>query len=254
MTGAPMDDDTLIAYLDGELSPERRADVAAAVEADPALKAHLERHRALGLRVTAAFAGILEDPLPAALLQAAQGPEIPPAPILDLAAARQAREARRALWRRPEALGWLAASILAVVLAGQTVLAPSSPLRTRDGRLEARGALAKALSTQLASAGPSQGPVRVILTFRNAAGQVCRSFVSSAVSGVACFDHGVWGVQGAFGGQGGAAGGGYRLASGGDPRLMDLVGGLMVGEAFNAAQERAARASGWRPTPRTGPS
>ncbi|MDE2356043.1 MAG: anti-sigma factor [Alphaproteobacteria bacterium] len=249
MTIAPIDDETLMAYLDGELSPARRAEVEDAVQADPALSALLERHRALGQNMALAFADVLDEPVPDALTRAARGPAA--APVVDLAAVRQAREARRAVWRRPEALGWLAASLLAVLIAGQTVLTPPSPLTTRHGRLEAHGALAQALSSELASAGPGRSQVRIILTFRNAAGQVCRSFASSALSGVACYDGKAWVVQGVFGGQDGAASGGYRLASGGDPRVMDLVGGLMVGEAFDATAERAARASGWRAIPPT---
>ena len=75
-------DDTLMAYADGELDPAERAAIELAMRIDPAIAAAVERHRALRADVAAAFAGILDEPVPARLQ--------PPAPIISLDAAREA--------------------------------------------------------------------------------------------------------------------------------------------------------------------
>ena len=54
------DDETLMAYVDGELDAKLRAEIAAAVENDPALARRVEQHRALRARVAGAFAKVLE--------------------------------------------------------------------------------------------------------------------------------------------------------------------------------------------------
>jgi hypothetical protein len=41
------------------------------------------------------------------------------------------------------------------------------------------------------------------------------------------------------------------MASAGDPRLMQVVGDLIDGDPFDAGQERAARALGWKAPPLT---
>jgi hypothetical protein len=39
------------------------------------------------------------------------------------------------------------------------------------------------------------------------------------------------------------------MASSGDPRLMQVVSDMLVGEAFDAAEERRAKALHWRSSP-----
>jgi hypothetical protein len=38
----------------------------------------------------------------------------------------------------------------------------------------------------------------------------------------------------------------YRMAAGMDPTLASLVDSTMAGEAFDAAEEKAAKENGWR--------
>ena len=49
------DDETLMAFADGELDEARRAEIAAALDQDPSLAQRVERHRALRARVVDAF-------------------------------------------------------------------------------------------------------------------------------------------------------------------------------------------------------
>jgi hypothetical protein len=52
-------------------------------------------------------------------------------------------------------------------------------------------------------------------------------------------------VRGSFAAPEGEAGS-YRMAGGMGPSLATLVDSTMSGEPFDAAQEKAARAEGWR--------
>ncbi len=60
-------DEILMAYADGELGEPQRSEVEAAVRTDPALASIVEGHRALRRDVSAAFAGVLDEPVPARL-------------------------------------------------------------------------------------------------------------------------------------------------------------------------------------------
>jgi hypothetical protein len=53
------------------------------------------------------------------------------------------------------------------------------------------------MDIQLASA-PS-GDVRIGMTFRDQAADICRSFTASSSSGLACRDNGRWQMRGLFG-------------------------------------------------------
>ena len=69
-------DETLMAYADGELDPQERAAIEEAMRDDPAIANAVANHRALRADVAAAFAGILDEPVPARLQ-----PQVPaPAP------------------------------------------------------------------------------------------------------------------------------------------------------------------------------
>lgn len=253
-TPRPIDDATLLAFLDGELDLARTAEVELALAEDASLAQRLERHRALGARLTAAFAPVLSDPVPEAVLRAARAP----APVTDLAAFRAKRTvtAARPAWLQGGRLGLIAASVLAVVVVSQAFLTPSpSPIVEQGGHLLASGPLAHALDVQLASAGEVKA-VRVNLTFRDHDGNICRTFQDRATAGVACRMGTRWAIQAVVSGAGSASDNrnDYRMASSGDPRLMQVVSDMVEGEAFDAAQERQAKARDWTPGPRLGPA
>jgi hypothetical protein len=247
-----IDDETLLAFLDGELDSARAAEVERALAENPGLARRLAEHRALGARLKAAFDPVLADPAPEALLRAARGP----APVTDLAAfrAQRQRPAADPIWWNGPGLGLIAASLLAVVIVGQTLTARApSDITEQGGRLVASGRLAHALDVQLASAGAVRG-VRVDLTFRDHDGAICRTFQDGASAGIACRDGGGWAVKAVFAGAQGGDSNGYRMASSGDPRLMQVVGDMLEGDAFDAAQERQARAKGWRSAVKAAPA
>jgi hypothetical protein len=227
------DDQKFFAWLDGELSDAEAAEMEAKVAADPKLKQLAEKHRALGARLRGAFDPIAAAPVPEQV-QAALS-----AGVIDFAEAKR----RRAMPALPR---WTAlAATLAVGIVAGTLIPHGSqaPVEVQGGRLYAASALDSALDTQLASA-PS-GDVRIGLTFRDQAGNICRSFTQRGSSGLACRADGRWQVHGLFAAPEGQ-GSDYRMAAGMDPNLAALVDSSMAGEPFDAAQERAAKDKDWK--------
>ena len=82
----PVSDETLMAWLDGELDQAARSDVEAALAADAALRERLERQRRLRARLAAHYGPVAEQPVPARL-SALLDPK-----IVDLATVRQHRQ------------------------------------------------------------------------------------------------------------------------------------------------------------------
>jgi hypothetical protein len=119
----------------------------------------------------------------------------------------------------------------------------SAPVELQAGKLYAAASLNRALNTELASA--PAGDVRIGLTFRDQAGQICRSFTETASSGVACRSGGKWQLKGLFAAPEGQRSD-YRMASGMDPNLAALVDSTMFGEPFDPAKEKAAKDRGWK--------
>ena len=232
-----VNEETFFAWLVGELDGDEAARVAAEVEADPDLAAKAERHRAMQARLKGAFDGLLTAPLPRSI-ETAAGEETR---VVDLEERRRAREQRRSALPQWAAV---AAALAVGLFTGTMIPKPSgAPVELHDGKVYAAAAVSDALDTQLANA--PTGDVRIQLTFRDQSGAICRSFTQAAASGLACRDGARWRVRGLFAapeGQGGA----YRMAAGTDPNLASLIGTAMAGEPFDAAQEQAAKAKGWR--------
>lgn len=233
------EDEKFFAWLDGELSPDEAAEVEAKVAVDPELERLAEQHRAMQARLKGAFNPIAEAPVPEPLRAAVRAPE---AEVIDLAAARQVREAR---WRPLPQWAAIAATLVVGVLLGTMVpQRGAAPIDVEGGKIYAAAALNEALETQLASA-PANDAVRVGVTFRDESGAICRSFTDVQASGLACRDGGRWQVRGMFAAPEGQSGD-YRMAAGMDPNLAALVDSSIAGEPLDAAQEKTARDRGWR--------
>jgi anti-sigma factor RsiW len=103
-------DETLVAYLDGELDASARSEVESWLESDAELR---ERVAALGASaeaLRAAFEPVLHEPVPERLLAAARGAE-----VVDFAAAK--KQQKRPLMARQWAR-WAAAAGVAGLLVG----------------------------------------------------------------------------------------------------------------------------------------
>jgi hypothetical protein len=227
-------DDTLMAYADGELDPAERAAIERAMRTDPAIAAAVERHRALRADVAAAFAGILDEPVPARLQ--------PPAPIISLDAARE----KRRRWSWPE-WGALAATLVVGVLAGKMIPGGGgAPAIIGNGNeVVAQGELASALDRQVGGRG--NGAVKVGVSFAARDGAYCRGFVMGASAGLACRAGGQWRIPVLAEARQEAAGGYRQAGSALPPAVLDAIDARIADKPLDAAGEEAARARNWQP-------
>ena len=226
-------DDTLMAYADGELDPAERAAIELAMRTDPAIAAAVERHRALRADVAAAFAGILDEPVPARLR--------PPAPVVSLAVERD----KRRRWSWPE-WGALAATLVVGVLAGRMIPGGGGPAIAGNGnQVLAQGELAAALDRQVG--GKAEGAVKVGVSFAARDGAYCRGFVMGASAGLACREGGQWKIPVLAEAEKEAAGGYRQAGSALPPAVLDAIDARIADRPLDAAGEEAARARGWRP-------
>ena len=248
------DDETLMAYADGELDEVLAAEIAAAIEREPELARRVERHRALRAEVAGAFATVLDQPVPERLLAAANGtdgaaPGSRPqrrAEVLQFPA-RPTHSPARA-WGGRE-WGTMAASLVLGALLSWKIFAPSEnpSMSVHHGALVARGTLAHALDSQLASTQRAEDPVQIGLTFRNTAGAYCRTFTlrRAATAGLACREGGEWRIPATA--EGPVAGEGMRQAASLPPAITAAVEARRSGDALDATGEENARLGGWDP-------
>lgn len=232
-----IDDQKFFAWLDGELNADDSAAVEREVKGDPRLSARAEQHRTMQAQLKGAFDPLADAPVPERLRDALRPPN---AEVVDFGAAQRARK-----WQSLPQWSALAAMLVVGILVGTMVQQRgSSPVTVQNGRLYASSGLKHALDTELASA-PSNGAVRIGLTFRDQSGTICRSFTDRQSSGLACHTDGRWEVRGLFAGPEGQERD-YRMAAGMDPNLAALVDSTMAGEPFDAAEERTSREEGWK--------
>jgi hypothetical protein len=221
-----VDDETLSAFAEGQLPPEKVAVVAAAVAADPELAARLERLRALrGL-----LGGVkAEAPTPRSGLMAA---------------------ARRAVAGPGPWIPALAAGVagLAVGLAA-TFLRSETGLVDLKAGMAVRGALEAALDEtasgmDLRRDGAAVSPLYTVIA---ADGRPCRVFrvsAQTAFEGAACREGGAWRLQTLA--PVAIRGPGFDQASTAEPpalaAAMDAIG---AGDPLAQAAEAELMAAGW---------
>lgn len=228
-----VDDETLMAWLDGELDEIARRRVEAALAEDPALAERMEAQRRLRDRLAAHYGPVAEEEVPERFRDLLESN------VIDMAQVRPVRA--RPLW---QSLTAIAATLILGIFVGRA-LPESANVASRDGVLVARGALAEALDTQLASAQPADAATRIGVTFARADGSPCRTFDGAALSGIACRGGGDWRlVMTAAGSE--AQGTEFRQAGASSPLVLEAAQAMMAGEPFDAEAERQARDSGWR--------
>ncbi len=240
-------DETLMAYVDGELDEKARVEVEAAMLANPDIAARVARHQALRKRVHLAFERVVDEPVPDRLVAAVR-PATRQSNVIPL----RRKQPRR--WSWPE---WtsMAASLGAGALLTLLFVRYSEvqPVASRDGQLFASGALAQALSAQLASqsaAGKARSTVQIGVSFRDKGGDYCRTFALSDVSpiaGLACHSGDGWHLDVlARAANGADAAAQYRPAASSMPKaVLESVEDRIAGEPLDAQAEAAARDNGW---------
>ncbi|MGN6496021.1 MAG: hypothetical protein ACTHK5_01600 [Tsuneonella sp.] len=142
-------------------------------------------------------------------------------------------------------LRWAAPAIAAAVALA--VLLPESssgPTQMRDGLTFASGGLARALDRQLVADQRTGSETRVLLSFADEQGTLCRGFARADLSGIACREHGGWHLRVQRDGVD-VQGNDSRQAEAVDRAIVAAARAMATGPALGAPQERAARAHGW---------
>lgn len=247
----PIDDDTLQAYVDGELDATKAAQIDAALVHDDLLRRRVQQARALRAQLKAAFDPVLDEAVPARL-----SAQLRPAPAqasrLATPLARSAgrrgfgtgRRGASRRWWKPVAAATASVAVLAVTLwwhAGGTLL--------HDDRQYATAPLSDALDRALASEPDPRAAVSIGLSFRSTDGHICRTFIERAkptMAGLACHDDEGWRLSVLTAAKQPEDGELRQAASGMPPAVQTAVDARIRGEAFDARQERAARDADWR--------
>lgn len=225
-------DEQLAALVDGELSEFEAAQVRRAIEADPALAQKAAALQSVTAALSAHYDPILAEPVPAAL----SAPIAQAAKVVNLSAARQARQT----WlQRPivryATLPALAASLVLVIFVG----------RGGDGgqRGYAEPQLAAALDGMSSGQAASDG-TKFLLSFRDHSGSACRAYSGQAGAGIACHDDKGWKVV-KTSAPAARSGSDYQQAGSDDADIMATAQDMAANGAMAPEEEAAARRSGW---------
>ena len=241
-------DETVMAYVDGELEPEARAALEAALATDADLVRRVASCRALTVRLRGAFDPVMREPVPDALVAAARQASSARATVTRIESAREARPPRaKRSWSWPE-YGSLAASVAIGLIIGHFVPWARDPLAVEHNQIVARGELAEALANQLASDQPRTAPVRIGLSFRSKAGSYCRTFAlqgNERLAGLACRAGGDWRVDVLARATGMTSGGVEQAGSEIPEAVARAIDASIAGEVFDSAAEAAARQRRW---------
>jgi hypothetical protein len=239
--------ETLMALVDGELSPAEESRVMAQVAKDPALAAYVEEQKKLRAKLRDEFDPVLGHVVPAKLEE------------MILSAPRKPQRARRGwlegLLPRPGHWApWVAGGAMAAGTALGLLLAPAfdaAPIGSEGGRLIARGELARALSDQLASEQDPAAPpaTRIAMTFRSRDGNLCRTFMSESgdndFAGIACRDGDDWRIALLTPATAPPPGTFQQAGVAMPPILRDGAEAMRAGDPLDAAAERDARDAEW---------
>jgi hypothetical protein len=230
------DADTLRAFVDGELDEVSALRLAHKAEGDAELAGRIAAERELRRQLADHFAPILDEPLPDRLTQ----PIAEARKIVPLDPVRRRRfggYARTLRWAGPAIA---AALVLAVLSPGLG----EGPTETRGGLTFASDGLAQTLDRQLVADQRQGGETRILLSFADEQGTLCRGFARADLSGIACREDGGWHLRVQRDGVD-VESGDYRQASSVDGAIMAAAQDMAAGPALDAEQERAARARGW---------
>jgi anti-sigma factor RsiW len=266
----------VMAYVDGEMPPEDIALFEPRLALEPALADAVARERTLRASLQSAYAPVLDEPMPAGLLDLLAIPDAaakaaplhlvaPPAAAANEALPTGANDAARAVLPPSRRWAWpqftaMTASLVLGVFFGARLFAPHPAVGSdtlalavaADGAITAQGALRTALEQDVAGTVlDPNAKVGVGLTFQDRARQYCRTFtLDAASSGIACKQADGWVVAHLEHGRDARAGeqGAYRTAASPlSPTLLQAIDAMREGDTLDAAAESAAKARGWKP-------
>jgi hypothetical protein len=246
-----LSEETLMAYVDGELDESARKQVEVAIAEDPEVARRVAKQHALRGRLRSSFATVLDEPVPQHLVSLVRAAAAVPGQPQVLQFRR--KPAAQSSWLQ---WGSLAASFVLGALVwqftGRQYL--SGPITENHGQLVAAGALAQALSGQLAAQQDASAATQIGFSFRSKRGDYCRTFLlrdATGAAGLACRQNNQWAVQIlAHADAPMQPPGQYRqAASSVPPAVLRAVDDSIAGEPLDAAAETQARAAGWQAKP-----
>ena len=203
-----LDEETLMAYADNQLSSERMAEVAAALINDAEARSTVRMFQESAAMVRDAFDPILREPVPERLLAAVQAPMT--GKVQDIRLARRGGGITRffpqTVWARAAAVALLV-GVGAGYLSAQwwrTSFDPAQQLAASDPLLHEAMETTASGATFVRQQQPGvERDIMPLLTFRDAHNRYCREFESTFKQadrsrvhyGVACREDGVWQAQ-----------------------------------------------------------
>jgi hypothetical protein len=196
LANEPISDETLMRFVDGDLSPDERSSVAAAIDRDPELAKRLEPFRFTRKELVEAYASALEIPehLIEALLPAAGA--ISPRPNLFAVFFLRGPKLRHVFMATAAAVAFLLAGVSGWLLRGSL-------------RLDQAGLIAPASMQRALNEAPSDSSttlvedisVKLISTFASLQKRWCREYVMLYANhvwslGLACLGtDGIWRIE-----------------------------------------------------------
>jgi hypothetical protein len=150
---------------------------------------------------------------------------------------------------------WIPAGAVAVGVAfgifAMNALNSGAVIGHRNGELIAQGALATALSNDLASEQVAAAQNRIGVSFQDKDGDYCRSFTSSggngsALAGIACFRRDQWRIATVATSEPGDATKFQPAAAAMPDAVRAAMNGMITAAPLDASRERDARDRGWR--------
>jgi hypothetical protein len=241
------DDEALSALIDGALPSDEAAALRARMLREPKLATRFAAMESANRAVGDAYRDVVDEPLPAGVLELLRAPQAAEGKVVDLSARRQ----RRAL---PAWLPHAAAAGVALAIGLGLGFSLSQRSDGPAGLFAATGPVVQGSALhELLESTPSGAPREVDgataearYTFRTQSGEWCRELAVSAGAArnaaVACRRDGQWRVD--LVGVEAAAGEVYRPV-GGDAPLREAVDALIDGEPLEPDGERALLARGW---------
>ncbi|GAB4574556.1 MAG: hypothetical protein Tsb008_12360 [Rhodothalassiaceae bacterium] len=241
-------DETLGAYVDGELAQGEAEALTLREASDPDFRARVAAHRRLRSAIADAYAEDLAEPVPARLLDAARGRREDGGKIL-------AFGRRTGLGATPIRVAMaLAASLVLGIAIGRIAFSPAGtePLMIAgaDGPMAA-GALDALLETSPSGIANASGD-RAIFSYARADGSHCRVFAlgDAALFGLACRSNKGWAIAALeprphteSGTEAGIRPAGSEPLP---PAIRDLIAREKMGDPLGAEAEAAALGRGWQ--------
>lgn len=228
-------DELLMAYVDGELSPEDRSAMERKLAGDRRLQRAMAQERSLRSKIAETYDPVLAEEVPERLVRLFDRPRprVLAFPRPNLASSG---------WRWQHLIA-MAASLALALFLGYGLTTTGDPAEDESGyRIAAP--TAEALDVQLASAQSPTAPVQIGVSFVGPGGEPCRTFEVSEGAGLACRSGTEWELR-LFASGTASSGAEYQIAASASAEVMGGVQELIAGEPMDARQERQARDAGW---------